>query len=304
MNKKFASASILMAGTLWGIIALFVRGLNANGFESMEIVALRGFGALLLMSAGLLIYDRTLFKIKLKDIWCFVGTGVLSLTFFNLCYFRTMMLTSLSVAAILLYTAPTIVVVLSAFLFKEKITVKKIVCLCVAFLGCAFVTGILNEGGSDLSWQGILVGLGAGLGYALYSIFGRYAIERGYSTFTISFYTFLFSSIGTLPLVKLGHIREVIVESDGMKCVLLLLGFALISTVLPYLLYTIGLTQVENGKASIMASIEPVVATLLGIFVYGENLTVQGTIGILLVLGAIVFLNMNEKSNETDCSEK
>jgi drug/metabolite transporter, DME family len=196
------------------------------------------------------------------------------------------------------------VVVLSAFLFKEKITVKKIVCLCVAFLGCAFVTGILNEGGSDLSWQGILVGLGAGLGYALYSIFGRYAIERGYSTFTISFYTFLFSSIGTLPLVKLGHIREVIVESDGMKCVLLLLGFALISTVLPYLLYTIGLTQVENGKASIMASIEPVVATLLGIFVYGENLTVQGTIGILLVLGAIVFLNMNEKSNETDCSEK
>ena len=304
MNKKFASASILMAGTLWGIIALFVRGLNANGFESMEIVALRGFGALLLMSAGLLIYDRTLFKIKLKDIWCFVGTGVLSLTFFNLCYFRTMMLTSLSVAAILLYTAPTIVVVLSAFLFKEKITVKKIVCLCVAFLGCAFVTGIFTEGGSDLSWQGILVGLGAGLGYALYSIFGRYAIERGYSTFTISFYTFLFSSIGTLPLVKLGHIREVIVESDGMKCVLLLLGFALISTVLPYLLYTIGLTQVENGKASIMASIEPVVATLLGIFVYGENLTVQGTIGILLVLGAIVFLNMNEKSNETDCSEK
>ena len=125
MNKKFASASILMAGTLWGIIALFVRGLNANGFESMEIVALRGFGALLLMSAGLLIYDRTLFKIKLKDIWCFVGTGVLSLTFFNLCYFRTMMLTSLSVAAILLYTAPTIVVVLSAFLFKEKITDRK-----------------------------------------------------------------------------------------------------------------------------------------------------------------------------------
>ena len=304
MNKKFASASILMAGTLWGIIALFVRGLNANGFESMEIVALRGFGALLLMFVGLLIYDRTLFRIKMKDIWCFVGTGVLSLTFFNLCYFKTMMLTSLSVAAILLYTAPAIVVVLSAFLFKEKITVKKIVCLCVAFLGCAFVTGILNEGGSDLSWQGILVGLGAGLGYALYSIFGRYAIERGYSTFTISFYTFLFSSIGTLPLVKLGHIKEVIVESDGMKCVLLLLGFALISTVLPYLLYTIGLTQVENGKASIMASIEPVVATLLGIFVYGENLTVQGTIGILLVLGAIVFLNMNEKSNETDCSEK
>ena len=63
---------------------------------------------------------------------------------------------------------------------------------------------------------------------------------------------------------------------------------------LPYLLYTYGLIGIENGKASIMASIEPVVATLCGVFIYNEGLTVMSTVGILLVLSAIVLLK--EKS--------
>lgn len=294
MNKKLASASILTAGTLWGIIALFVRALSANDFTSMEIAALRSFGALFLMFVGLLICKRELLKIKLKDVWCFIGTGVLSLTFFNWCYFKTMVLTSLSVAAILLYTAPAIVVVLSAIFFKEKITKSKVGCLCIAFAGCAFVTGVFSGGDSGLSPLGLLIGLGAGFGYALYSIFGRYAIQRGYSSFTITFYTFFFSSLGTLPLIEFGHLRQSLASIDGGKGMLLIAGFALISTVLPYLLYTLGLTGVESGKASIMASIEPVVATILGIVVYGERLTVQGLIGIIMVLGAIVMLNIQE----------
>ena len=52
------------------------------------------------------IKDKNLFKIKLRDLWCFAGTGLLSIVFFNLCYFKEITITSLSVAAILLYTAP------------------------------------------------------------------------------------------------------------------------------------------------------------------------------------------------------
>lgn len=294
MNKKWAPACVITAGILWGMIALFVRKLNTNGFESMDIVALRSFGALLLMFMFLLIYNRALLKVKLRDIWCFVGTGILSLTFFNWCYFKTIVLTSLSVASILLYTAPVIVVLLSAFLFKEKLTKKKILCMIVAFAGCVLVTGVLSGGGSGLSAQGILIGLGAGLGYALYSIFGRYAIERGYSSFTISFYTFLFSVIGILPLVDLNELSDRMLESGFSENLLVTGGLALVSTVLPYLLYTLGLTHVENGKASIMASVEPVVATLLGIVVFGEKLSAMGGIGMLLVLGSVVMLNLKQ----------
>lgn len=98
-------------------------------------------------------------------------------------------MTSLSVAAVLLYTAPAFVMVLSYLLFHEKFTVRKSIALVLTFVGCVFVTGIIGSS-QTLSGKGILIGIGAGFGYALYSIFGRFALKKGYDSFTISFYTF------------------------------------------------------------------------------------------------------------------
>lgn len=292
MSTKAASGGIIVAGVLWGTMGLFVRGLSADGFSSMEIVALRVLAALLLMAIVILLYNKKLFRIRLRDCWCFVGTGVFSLTFFNFCYFQTIVMTSMSIAAILLYTAPIIVVLLSAVLFKEKINGKKIGAMLLAFLGCVFVTGMIGGEGLVISPLGILFGLGSGLGYALYSIFSRYAIERGYESFTISFYTFLFAVVGTLFLIPVQETALKLAGGNTGRDLLLICGIALIATVLPYILYTFGLSHVENGKASIMASIEPIVATLLGIFVFGEHMTAVGALGVLLVLAAIVLLNL------------
>lgn len=287
--SKYAAISILAAGTLWGMIGLFVRKLTAYGFDSMEITALRSIAALILMTGYLLIYRKKLLLIKWKDIWCFIGTGVLSLTFFNVCYFKTISMTSLSVAAILLYTAPSLVMLMSAVLFHEKITKRKILALALAFTGCIFVTGIAGES-LVLSPTGILTGLGAGLGYALYSIFSRYAIDKGYHSMTITVYTFLLSSIGVQPFVPISGTIVKLGQNPG--AIVVILGLGLISTVLPYVLYTYGLTKVENGKASIMASIEPVAATMVGILIFHEKLSVAGIIGVLMVLGSIVLLNL------------
>lgn len=287
---------ILLAGILWGSMGLFVRGLNSDNLESLEIVEIRVLISTILMGLFLLIYDKSLFKIKLKDIWCFIGTGVFSITFFNLCYFQTILMTSMSVAAILLYTAPIIVVILSAIFFSEKITGSKIVAMILAFIGCFFVTGIVSGilNGSltgALPFKGILLGLGSGLGYALYSIFGRFAIEKGYKSMTISFYTFLFSLLITVIIKPPVQMIHKIVTGNTGKDVLLSIGIALVATVLPYILYTYGLTKVENGKASIMASIEPVTATILGMLVFHEHITWDGALGIVMVLLAIVILN-------------
>ena len=292
MSTKAASGGIILAGILWGTMGLFVRGLSADEFSSMEIVALRVLAALLLMGIVILLYNKKLFRIRLRDCWCFIGTGVFSLTFFNFCYFQTIVMTSMSVAAILLYTAPIIVVLLSSVLFKEKVSVKKIGAMLLAFLGCVFVTGIIGGEGLTISPTGILIGLGSGIGYALYSIFSRYAIERDYESFTISFYTFLFAAVGTLFLIPVRETVAKLVNGNTGRDLLLVFGIALIATVFPYILYTLGLSRVENGKASIMASIEPIVATLLGILVFGEHMTAVGTIGVLLVLAAIVLLNL------------
>ena len=282
--KKFAGVLILIAGVLWGSMGLFVRTLNAEGLVSMEIVGLRAAVTTAALFLFLLVFDRKLFRIRWKDLWCFLGTGICSIVFFNYCYFKAITLTSLSVAAILLYTAPAIVMVLSYFLFGEKLTRRKLLSLVMTFVGCVLVTGILTEKGS-VSAGGILVGLGAGLGYALYSIFSRYALEKGYASLTITFYTFLIAAITSCFLADMGKVARVTSGSAGSF--FFCLAFGVLCTVVPYLTYTLGLQHVENTKASIIASVEPVTATLLGALLFHEKLTVSGVLGVGLVLAAL-----------------
>lgn len=289
-EKTISSLFVLLAGSLWGFMGLLVRSLNAVGLDAMEICFIRGAVTFTVMLAGLLIFDRKALRIRLKDIWCFVGTGAFSVAFFNFCYFKTMTLTSLSVAAVLLYTAPAFVMLMSAVLFQEKLSGKKLLALVLAFLGCAFVSGIAGGAGA-LSLSGILYGLGAGFGYALYSIFGRYALERNYSSVTISFYTFLFSAIATFFFVDAGEVFAIAGSSIGLfaKTVFLVL----LVTLLPYLSYTRGLKGLENGTASVLASVEPVVATLIGVIIYKEALNFWNVLGIGLVLLSIVLINLS-----------
>lgn len=290
--KKLAPLLVFLAGVLWGIIGLFVRRLNAIGFGSMEIVAVRAVTTVIMLFIALFVYDRGMLKIKIKDIWCFLGTGILSIVFFNYCYFKAMTMTSLSVAAVLLYTAPAIVMIISALLFGEKITVKKLVSIAMTFVGCVLVTGVFGDA-REISAGGILFGLGAGFGYAMYSIFSRFALKRGYHPLTITFYTFLFSCFGAIPPADIRLIADVCGES--FEIVGFCFVFGLVSTVAPYIVYTLGLKEMENSKASIIASIEPVTATLLGVLVFNELLENTHIIGMVLVLGAIVLSNTRER---------
>lgn len=280
--RRFAPWMIAAAGVLWGLLGIFVRHLNARGLASMDLVFLRSLTATVVLFIGLLIFDRKKMKIRLRDFWCFLGTGIGSIVFFNYCYFTAVRMMSLAAAAVLLYTAPAFVMLMSAVLFREKMTGRRVLSVLLTFAGCAFVTGFA---GSGISAGGILVGLGAGFGYALYTIFGHYAIERGYDSLTITFYTFLVAAVTSLFMVRLPHVAGAMSGSAVALGYVLCLG--IISTILPFLLYTLGLHFLQGGRASVIASIEPVTAALVGIFCYHEALTVQTAAGIALVLAGI-----------------
>lgn len=285
MKQVRSVICILLSGILWGCLGLFVRTLNKHGIASMDIVFLRSFITVVAMIAYLSMFHRKMLRIRLKDLWCFLGTGIASITFFNFCYFKAIVLTSLSVAAVLLYTAPAIVMVLSYILFNESFTEGKGIAIAMTFIGCVLVTGMINEQ-HTITGQGVLYGLGAGLGYALYSIFSRYAIERGYHSLTITCYTFIVTSLSSILFTDVKKVAGVVFSSPAFLFLALALG--LICTVAPYLLYTLGLREVDNSRASIIASIEPVTATMLGFFVYQENITKEKLIGMLLVIGGMV----------------
>ena len=160
MKQSKAAIFVLLAGALWGSMGLFVRRLNAAGLYAMDVVLARMLSALLFMGIFMLLFSRESFRIRLKDLWCFLGSGIVSLLLFSLCYFSGMQVTSLNVMAVLLYTSPAIIMILSVVLFHEKLTKRKLLALVMTFAGCCLVSGIGSE--SAVSMQGLLLGLGAG----------------------------------------------------------------------------------------------------------------------------------------------
>ena len=295
--KKLAPFLVILAGCLWGTMGIFVRHLNVIGLQSMEIVEARSVLTAVGMFAALALFRRDLLKVRAKDLWIFVGGGMASVILFNYCYFQTIQRASLSTAAILLYTSPVFVLLLSVPLFGEKRTRKKLICLVLAITGCALASGVAS-GGMALSPMTLLLGLGSGFGYGLYSIFSRFALQRGYHPITITAYIFLFGALGGILLTDFGQITHV-VRADGGNLIYLMV-YTLVTTIVPYISYTTGLQQVENGVAAVLACIEPVMATVFGIFVFSEMPTLSGWLGILLVLIALTALNLQPKKQHSE----
>lgn len=290
--KKYV-VSVLVAGCLWGFMGFFTRTLRTIGVPSTGAILVRCSIAAILFAVTMLVTGPQQFRVHPKDFWCFFGSGVCSLLFFTYCYFQAITIMSLSTAAILLYTAPSIVMVLSLFLFKEKITTRKVIALVLAFAGCCLVSGI-GSGEKALTVTGLLYGLGSGVGYALYSIFARFALDRGYRSNTVNFYSCLLAAIGAGLIWGVSEPAGAMFASWGNFGLCLAAG--VITCYLPYLLYTYGLTGLETGKASILASVEPVVATLVGILIYHESMTLMSAAGVLCVLFAVVLLNLKQKT--------
>ncbi len=289
--KKWSYLFIALGASLWGLIAIFVEGLYTYGFTALEIVAIRVMVAAILLILFVSIKDVKLLKIDWRDSMYFVGTGIFSIVFFNWCLFTAIKETSIAVAAILLYTAPAIVTILSRFLFQEWFTKRKILALCMTFFGCMFVIGLLPGGASNASLFGVLAGLGSGLGYALYSIFGKYALEK-YSSLTVITYTFIYASVALIPVTGLWQKTDVILQSGVLMNAI---GIGFVSTVLAYMLYTVGLQFVESSRASITATVEPVIATLVGVILFQEQLSLWQIVGIFFVLSAVMVVQENRR---------
>ena len=280
---------VLLAACLWGCTGLFVGSISSAGLQSMEIVVLRGIITSVVMMPLMLAIDPGMFRIRLRDLWCFIGSGVLSVLFFNYCYYSNIQETSPAVAVVMLFTAPVFVTLLSIPMFKEKLTWRKVIAVVLILAGCALVSGIVGEG-ANLTRRGIVLGICSGFGYGLYSIFSRLALNRGYSPTTITFYTFLLSAIGGVFLVDFGHIAAAS-AAHGMQLWGPLVAYVLIGTVGAYLMYTAGLSYMDTSKAAVMQSAEPAAATVLQIVVLGIWPDTLTLVGVGLVTAAIAVLN-------------
>ena len=286
---KKAAVPVIAAAMLWGTYGSFLTAITARGMNANVVNFLRFASTSLPILAYLLIKDRAALRVKRKDLWLFAANGLASILFFTACYAAAIRETKIATAAALLYTAPAIVLLLSALLFGEKLTPRKILCVLLSVLGCALVSG-LGSGGAPLTLRGLLLGLGAGLGYALYSIFSRLIQQRGYSTFTNVCWTFLIAAAAYLAISIAEGSAEEIARLPGAALLAAVCG--LFTGLLAYLLYTAGLREMEPSHAAQLATIEPVFAALLGAVLFSQRLSLTECLGIALVVISVVGMNL------------
>ena len=285
MKKYLPHICVLASGVLWGLIGIFNRRLTGAGLSVGSIVLIRNFGSMVVLGLLFLLKDPKIFRIKARHLPIFLGTGVVSVLLFTLCYFTCQKLCSLAVAAVLLYTSPAFVVILSAILWKDKITKRKLIALLLAFLGATLVTGLWSGDASVTVW-GAALGVASGLFYGLYSIFGRYALAH-YKPFTVTFYTFLFAGLGALAALRPAELAAGF-ATPGVAWTAL--GLIAVCTVAPYLLYTYGLAGMDSGKAAILASVEPVTAAVVGVPAFGEPMRAAVLLGLGCILLCVYIL--------------
>ncbi len=283
MKKHLPALAVLAAGASWGIISLFVRRLYAAGLQPLQISCIRLVTAAVCFFPFLALRDRGKLRIRLRDLWIFAGTGIVSVVFFNVLYFYATVHSQASVAVVLLYSSPAFVLLLSALFYQEKITRSRLLSLGLTVLGCVLVSGALG-GGYRLSGRVLLAGLGSGFFYALYTIFARLGLRR-YDSMTVTAYTFLLGALASLPMGSPGGVVSALAGDPALWWSCLAIG--VVSTALPYVLYTWGLQRMDSSRAAILAASELLVGAMLGMLAYAEPHGLLKLLGIAFILAAI-----------------
>ncbi len=283
---------IIAAAVLWGTVGVGVRSLFAAGLSPLQAAGLRAAGAFLVLLLYCLVARRRALVVSARDLPLLAAFGAVSVAGFMTVYFTAIELTTVATAAVLMYTAPAWVVVLARLMFHESMTRMKAAAVGLTFAGCVLVVGALGPQELRLGTPGLLAGLGAGLTYGLYSIFGKVAMRR-HSPLTAVVYTLGF---GALLLTAAGWASTGTLPEVSRQAVPALIYVVAGPTVAAYLLYIDGLRRVEAGRAAVVATLEPVVAAVAGTALLAETMGPAQWAGAGLVIGGVLLVQAEATS--------
>lgn len=302
--KRFAYILPIIAGTCWGCTGIFVRTLDEAGFDNLTITVSRVAVVVVLLAVGIWVYDRSLFRVRKRDLPLLAVIGINGLVLMNICYNISITTLSMSLASILLCTAPVFVIIFGSIFLGERITTIRVMCMLGALVGCVLLSGIVESG--ELKWSvfGLAMGVASSITNAVYVITLKEATDvRKCHPLTIQLYTTLIGLIIMAPFADYGVIAGFVAERPVWS-LMFLLAHALVASLLPNLLYAIAFLYVDSSVGSILASgAEPTAALLAGLIVYQEIPTVLGVVGMVIVVVSMIVLSRTDIKVK-DCEEE
>lgn len=296
MERFRGYALVLTAAALWATLGLFYKGLMTDfNLAPLAIIFWRIAVASVVVWGWLGFWQRDALRVARRHWLLFLGYGVVGVAAFYVIYVYAIAQAGVGVAAVLMYTAPVWVTAAGVIIWREPLTVRKGAALALAVFGCGLVGRVYALAEAHFDWLGLLAGLGAGVGYSLYILFSREVSQRGYSPAVAIAYGYGLGALCLLPWQSMGELVRA-VTTPALLFWLLALG--LIPTLLGGAAFNAGLRTVSASNASIVATVEPVIAAGLGWAVWGERLEAWQLVGAGLIIAGVMLIQWPQGRSE------
>ncbi len=273
---------VLAAAFMWGLIGVFTKLILPEGISALEIAFWRATLAwvMFLVHAG----AKNQLRVHRTDLPALFGFGFICVTLFYGSYQLAIRDVGMAMAAVLLYTAPAWVALMSWAVLKETMTATKAFCVAMTVIGVSCISlgpKLLSGGSISLNTFGLAAGLVSGFTYALYYIFGKKFLHK-YPTPTIFVYALPFGALLLLPFVDF-HPKSAYAWT-------MLISLAAITSYGAFSAYYAGLKQLDATHASVIATFEPVVAAVFAYALFGEKFSPLGYAGSCLIIAAVLLV--------------
>lgn len=300
MDKKQSSAKlgyllIFLAGAGWGTGGVWITQMGRLGASSL-MTGFTGhlFALPMLAIAILLTLGKSGFKISKRGLLFSIIMGVVTKGFFKMAYDTTISTIGVSTGAVLLYTAPVFVAILSMLVFREKLYRNNYIALSMNLIGVFLMVTLGNFSSLNIAPLGLLLGLISAFLHASNTIMAKISGSAD-DSLTMAFYVLVFSTISQGIFAQPWTDTNMALLTSGSFLFWAIIN-ALITGALANLFYLKGLsTNIDASKAPIISSVEVIVASLMGVILFGEGMNWVGLLGIGLMLGSIYLMNMKPK---------
>lgn len=279
-DTKFAKLFLILSMCIFGTIGLVRKYIDLP--SSMIALARALIGTVFLVLLLLIRRRRPSMTAIRKNLPPLLLSGAM-LGFNWILLFEAYCYTSVATATLCYYMAPILMILVSPIFFREKLTIRKLLCVSAALVGMVLVSGVLQAGiGSISELKGVFLGLGAAVFYA-----GVVLVNKKMKDISALDRTILQLAISAMLLLPYTLLTEnwssIVLPSTGW---ILLLTAGIIHTGAAYALYFGSIHRLSAQTVALYSYLDPVLAILLSALFLQEPLTIPGIIGAVLILGA------------------
>ncbi|MFZ2197152.1 MAG: EamA family transporter [Thermodesulfovibrionales bacterium] len=288
-SARLGYVYVVLAALLWASSGSAAKFLFMDGMSPFQLVQLRSTISAALLFLWLLATKRSLLKIKRKDLVYFLLLGI-SLGATQFTYLYAISRINVAAAILLQYQAPVLIAVYALLFKSRRLSPFTLAALTGAVTGCYFMVGAYNLDILNMNRHGILSGLACALAFALYSVKSEHGM-RSYTPWTVVFYALLFAAVIWNVLKPPFSAFSLTYSYISWVWILFI---AVFGTVIPYGLYNEGINLILPTRASITATLEPVIAGCISFLFLGETMEPLQITGAGLVIASVLILQVRK----------